>query len=74
RPAAIERPDGPWTALTAAWERFVDAGPGGNGDPEAPAERALFEHPAADASTVALLRAAAEAARRPSRMGDRARA
>jgi hypothetical protein len=74
RPAAIERPDGPWMDFASAWERFVDAGPGGNGAPKAAAaERALFEHSAADGSTVALLRAAAEAARRPGRKGSRAR-
>lgn len=73
RPAAMERPDGPWADFAAAWERFGDAGPGGDGDPEAAAERALYEHSVADGSTVALLRAAAEAARRPSRKGSRAR-
>jgi hypothetical protein len=74
RPAAMENPDGPWADLAAAWERFGDAGSGGDGgDPEAAAERALYQHSAADRSTIALLRAAAEAARRPGRKGSRDR-
>ena len=71
RPAAMARPDGPWADLAAAWERFGDRDPGA--DPKGAAERALYEHAAADGSTVALLRSAAGAARRLSRKGSRAR-
>jgi hypothetical protein len=73
-PAAIERPYGPWADLAAAWEAFGEAGPGGAGDPGAVAGHVLYEHPAADGSTVALLRAAAEAARQSAHKGSRARA
>lgn len=72
RPAAMERPNGPWADLAAAWERFRDTGHAvDGGDPEA-AEGALYEHPAADRSTIALLRAAAGAARRSGRKESRA--
>lgn len=72
RPAAMERPDGPWADLAKAWERIGDTGHASDGgDPKAP-ERILYEHPAADRSTVALLRAAAGAARRSGRKGSRA--
>ena len=68
----MERPNGPWADLAAAWERFRDAGHAvDGGDPEA-AEGALYEHPAADRSTIALLRAAAGAARRSGRKESRA--
>ncbi|HKY61200.1 MAG TPA: hypothetical protein VJP59_09325 [Gemmatimonadota bacterium] len=63
-PAAMERPDGPWAEFAAGWQRL---------DPEIDAGRDLYEHPAADGSTVALLRAAAQAARPPNRTGPRAR-
>lgn len=63
RPAALERPDGPWADLAGAWDRFIDTGPAGNGNLGA-AGRDLYEHAAADPSTTALLEAAAEAARR----------
>lgn len=72
-PASRERPDGPWADLAAAWERFGDRGPGGEdgSDPARPVQRALYEHRAADGSTTALLRAAAEAAREPGREDPR---
>ncbi|MGH7562899.1 MAG: hypothetical protein ACREK5_00540, partial [Gemmatimonadota bacterium] len=64
-PAAAAQPDGPWADLAAAWkERYAVRRSDGAGDHEA-----LFRHPAMDESTAALLRAAAEAARRPGRNG-----
>lgn len=71
-PAALERPEGPWADLAAAWERFIDTGHGGDGSPGV-ATLALYEHPAADPSTTALLEAAAEAARRSAGGESRAR-
>lgn len=68
-PAATARPDGPWADLAAAWERFDAPVEDGKG-PEA-VGRGLHDHPAADGSTTALLRAAAIAARRSGHDGSR---
>jgi hypothetical protein len=65
-PAAMARPEGPWADLAAAWER-PDSQDDGR-DPEA-AGRTRHDHPAADGSTTALLRAAVLAARRSPREG-----
>lgn len=73
-PAAAGRPDGPWAALAGAWrdrhgpvdrpEDDRDGQASGTGSDPSP-ETALYEHPAADAATNALLESAAAAARRP---------
>ncbi len=78
RPAAMRQPDGPWEDLAAAWERLGGAGPTGNSgvdgrDPEAAAQRDLYQHPAADRPTIELLRSASKEARRPGRKESRAR-
>jgi hypothetical protein len=67
-PAAMARPEGPWADLAVAWE--LSGSDDDGTDPEA-AGRARHDHPAADGSTGALLRAAAIAAGRPPRVSTR---